>query len=198
MSTETFGSFADVFGGATPKTTEQSYWDGDLAWATPTDVTRLSSPYLLATTRKITADGLRSCAAILHPVGTIFMTSRATIGAFAVNQLPAATNQGFIAVRPRRDADRWFLFEEMRSRVAEFLDNANGSTFQEISRGTFKELPLLVPAPEAIDELDTAISPLHGKAAQLAQESSALEALRDMLLPELLYGRLLGAGPKAG
>lgn len=32
--------------------------------------------------------------------------------------------------------------------------------------------------------LDTAISPLHGKAAQLAQESSALEALRDMLLPE--------------
>lgn len=196
--TSTFGSFADVYGGATPSTTEPTYWDGGLAWTTPTDVTRLPSPYLFATARTTTEDGLRSSAAVMHPVGTILMTSRATIGAFAVNQIPASTNQGFIVVRPRREADRWFLFEEMRSRVPEFLDNANGSTFLEISRGRFKELPLEVPADEAIAALDDTLAPLHDKAAQLVQETMALEELRDTLLPELLSGRIRVAEDKVG
>lgn len=187
---ETFGTFADVFGGATPKTSEVEYWDGGLAWTTPTDVTRLSSPYLFSTSRTITDIGLRSCAAVMHPAGTIFMTSRATIGAFAVNQLPAATNQGFIAVRPREQADRWFLFEEMRSRVPEFLDNANGSTFMELSRGRFRELPLAVPARQDIDQLDRQLAPLHSKSAQLAEEINRLAGLRASLLPGLLSGHL--------
>lgn len=186
----TFGSFAQVYGGATPRTTEPRYWGGGLAWTTPTDVTRLASPYLFSTSRTISEAGLNSCTTVMHPVGSIFMTSRATIGAFAVNQIPATTNQGFIVVRPRRNAEKWFLFEEMRSRVQEFLDNANGSTFPEISRGRFKELPLDVPETEAIDELDLLLGPLHTKAAQLAEESKFLEILRDVLLPELLSGRI--------
>jgi type I restriction enzyme S subunit len=188
--TSTFGAYADVYGGATPKTTVPDYWGGGLAWTTPTDVTGLSAPYLSKTSRTITNEGLQSCTAVMHPAGTIFMTSRATIGAFAINQVPAATNQGFIAVRPRREADRYFLFEEMRSRVDEFIDNANGSTFLEISRGRFKELPLEVPEPDVIAILDEQVGPLHRKAAQLALESNRLVALRDALLPELLSGRI--------
>lgn len=186
----TFGELADVYGGATPKTSIPDYWDGDIAWTTPTDVTRLGAPYLLSTTRTITDEGLASCSAVVHPTGTIFMTSRATIGAFAMNQLPAATNQGFIAVRPRRDLDRWFLLEEMRFRVPDFMDHANGSTFLEISRGNFKRLPLKVPADSELAELDDLLGPLHRKAAQLTSESERLTGLRDLLLPELLSGRL--------
>ena len=188
--TMTLGAFADVYGGATPKTAELRYWDGEIAWMTPTDVTALSAPYLFDTARRITEEGLASCSATLHPVGTILMTSRATIGAFAINQVPAATNQGFIAARPRRSADRWFLFEEMRSRVPEFLDNANGSTFMELSRGRFKELPLALPAREDIDALASKLAPLHAKAAQLSAESSRIANLREILLPELVAGRL--------
>jgi len=186
----TFGSYANVYGGATPKTKVAEYWGGAHAWATPTDVTGLTAPYLFATSRTITEAGLQNCTATMHPAGTIFMTSRATIGAFALNQVPAATNQGFIAVRPRQDWDRYFLFEEMRSRVDEFRDNANGSTFLEISRGRFKELPLALPQPDAIIQLDVQIRPLHLKAAQLALESARLAHLRNALLPELLSGRV--------
>lgn len=190
VRSSTFGDYADVYGGATPKTTVPENWGGNLAWTTPTDVTGLSAPYLFKTSRTITEEGLRSCTAVMHPAGTIFMTSRATIGEFAINQLEAATNQGFIAVRPRRDIDRFFLFEEMRSRVDEFLDNANGSTFLEISRGRFKELSLSVPGSEVLDQLDARIRPLHAKAAQLSKESARLAMIRDALLPELLSGRI--------
>ncbi|PRB71344.1 restriction endonuclease subunit S [Arthrobacter sp. MYb213] len=188
--TTTFGAYTEVFGGSTPKTSVPNYWGGELAWTTPTDVTGLESPYLFATSRTITEAGLQSCTTLMHPAGTIFMTSRATIGAFAINQIPAATNQGFIAVRPRREDDRWFLFEEMRSRVEEFIYNANGSTFLEISRGSFKELPLNVPHPDAIAQLDRSLEPLHAKASQLEMEAQRLTALRDTLLPELLTGRI--------
>lgn len=192
VDTETltsFGASADVFGGATPQTGVPEYWGGDVAWATPTDVTTLPTPYLFDTARKITRLGLASCAATLHPPGTIFMTSRATIGAFCLNEVPAASNQGFIAVRPKREKDRWFLFEEMRSRVPEFLDNANGSTFLELSRGRFKQLPLARPSEPAIERLATQLEPIHAKASQLTTESSRLAELRDALLPLLWSGR---------
>lgn len=190
LTESTFGDFAEVFGGATPKTSEPDFWNGGIAWATPTDMTALSAPYLFGTSRTISERGLVGTSAVLHPAGTIFMTSRATIGVFAVNQIPAATNQGFIAVRPKEEFHRWFLFEEMRSRVPEFLDNANGSTFLELSRGRFKELPLRVPEQSKLVELDEALSPLHAKAAQLVRESSTLMRARDTLLPELLSGRI--------
>ncbi len=190
----TFGSFAEVFGGATPTTSNPDYWSGNLAWATPTDVTRSAVPYLFETNRKITSAGLNSCTATMHPPGTILMTSRATIGAFAVNQVPMATNQGFIAVRPARAAHRWFIFEEMRSRVAEFLGNANGSTFLELSRGRFKTLGLSLPFESELESLDRVLGPLHAKAAQLARESLGLCQLREALLPELLAGRLSAGG----
>jgi type I restriction enzyme S subunit len=186
----TFGEFAEVFGGATPKTTESSFWDGDIVWATPTDITALSAPYLFGTARMITEAGLASTSATLHPEGTIFMTSRATIGSFAVTHVPAATNQGFIAVRPRQPAHRWLLFEEMRARVPEMLDRANGSTFLELSRGNFKQMSLAVPDEAEVAELDSVLAPLHKKAAQLDRESSRLAKVRDTLLPELLSGRI--------
>jgi len=186
----TFGEFANVFGGATPKAAEPSYWNGGIAWVTPTDITALGAPYLFRTARTISQGGLGSTSATLHPPGTIFMTSRATIGAFAVAQLPAATNQGFIAVRPRMPEHRWFLFEEMRSRVPEMLDRANGSTFMELSRGNFKVMPLDVPSDGALRDLNAQLAPLHARAAQLGQENTRLADVRDALLPELLSGRI--------
>jgi type I restriction enzyme S subunit len=190
LHSSTFGEFAEVFGGSTPKTSVSEYWDGGIAWTTPTDITALSAPYLFSTARTISDSGLASSSATLHPAGTIFMTSRATIGSFAVNQIPAATNQGFIAVRPRHSIHRWFLFEEMRSRVAEMLDRANGSTFMELSRGNFKSMVIEVPVEDKLAELDATLSPIHAKAAQLVRESSRLSSLRDALLPELISGRV--------
>lgn len=187
---ETFDRTAFVYGGGTPRTSEKSYWDGDIAWTTPTDVTALSAPYLFKTSRTITNKGLANCASRLYPCGSIFMTSRATIGAFAVSQIPAAVNQGFIVVVPPRVELRWWLFHEMRSRVDEMLSLANGSTFPELSRKNFKAMPVRIATADALKEFDAKVSPLHQRAAQAAQESVVLAALRDILLPKLMSGAI--------
>ncbi|MFF4386269.1 restriction endonuclease subunit S [Streptomyces sp. NPDC001552] len=186
----TFGSVATVVGGGTPSTKIGEYWGGKLAWATPTDVTALSSPYLFQTGRMITAEGLENCASQLYPEQSILMTSRATIGAFALPQVPVAVNQGFIVVLPRTEKLRWWLLHEMRSRVDEMVSLANGSTFLELSRKNFKAMSIRLPGDEFIAEFARTVSPLHERAAQATAESRALAALRDTLLPQLMSGKL--------
>lgn len=187
---ETFGSIAEVGGGGTPNTKVPEYWNGDIAWTTPSDVTALRAPYLFATDRKITDVGLSDCATKLYPAGSIFMTSRATIGAFAIPQVPAAVNQGFIVVFTADKKLTMWLFHDMRDRVDEMRSLANGSTFLELSRKNFKAMSVRLPAPEVISTFADRAIPLHQKAAAASAENSTLIELRDTLLPELMSGRL--------
>lgn len=187
---ETFESVSSVYGGGTPSTGEPSYWDGGIAWTTPSDVTALSAPYLFSTDRKITESGLLNCASRLYPAGSIFMTSRATIGAFAVPQIPAAVNQGFIVVVPPRDELRWWLFHEMRSRIDDMLSLSNGSTFLELSRKNFKSMPIRMGSLDVLKRFNDKVAPLHQRAAKAAQESGSLTDLRDTLLPKLMSGEI--------
>ncbi|MEU9974130.1 restriction endonuclease subunit S [Streptomyces sp. NPDC051014] len=186
----TFGSTATIVGGGTPSTKAEEYWGGEIAWTTPTDVTALSAPYLFETGRTVTGEGLENCASQLYPAQSIFMTSRATIGAFALPQMAAAVNQGFIVVLPPTEELRWWLFHEMRSRVEEMISLANGSTFLELSRKNFKAMPIRLGSDQSIAEFARAVSPLHRRAAQAAAESRTLAALRDTLLPQLMSGKL--------
>ncbi|MCG5457768.1 restriction endonuclease subunit S [Micromonospora sp. PSH03] len=187
---ETFGSIAQVGGGGTPSTKVPEYWEGDIAWATPSDVTALGAPYLFGTSRRITDAGLDNCASVLYPAGSIFMTSRATIGAFAFPQAPTAVNQGFIVVvTPDEELAMW-LFHEMRDRVDEMRSLANGSTFLELSRKNFKAIGVRLPTPAARKEFAGKAIPLHQRAAAATAENATLAKLRDTLLPELMSGRL--------
>jgi type I restriction enzyme S subunit len=186
----TFGELASVYGGSTPKTGVAEYWDGEYAWAVPRDITALGAPYLFDTERHITAAGLTSIGNRLYPPGSIFMTSRATIGAFAVLQRPCAANQGFIVVIPQDDIHRWFLFHEMRSRVDDMIGLANGSTFLEISRGTFRNISTVLPSQAELRQLHDLLDPLHAWCAALVAESVGLATLRDAVLPGLLSGDL--------
>jgi type I restriction enzyme S subunit len=187
---ETFGSVAAVGGGGTPSTKVESYWGGDIAWTTPSDVTALPSPYLFSTGRKVTSEGLETCASPLYPANSIFMTSRATIGAFALPQIPAAVNQGFIVVTPPSEPMRWWLFHEMRSRVPEMISLCNGSTFLELSRKNFKALKVRLPGADEIEKFARVAAPLHGRAMHAAEENHWLVEIRDTLLPQLMSGRI--------
>jgi type I restriction enzyme S subunit len=187
---ETFGSIAQVGGGGTPSTKVAEYWNGDIPWTTPSDVTALKAPYLFDTSRKISDQGLAECASVLYPAGSILMTSRATIGAFAIPQVPTAVNQGFIVVNsPTKELAMW-LFHEMRDRVDEMRSLANGSTFLELSRKNFRAMEVRLPPSDVIRNFAETAIPLHQKVAAVSAENSTLAELREVLLPELMSGRV--------
>jgi type I restriction enzyme S subunit len=188
--TASYEDFAVVGGGGTPSTKRPELWGGRICWATPTDVTALENPYLTSTSRQITPEGLDNCASPLYPAGSILMTSRATIGAFALAEVPMAVNQGFIVANPKQPKLDMWLFHEMRSRVNDYLAVANGATFLELSRGRFRTLKMLTQAPEVMENFGDQVRPLHTAARHAMRENRTLIELRDTLLPALMSGRL--------
>lgn len=175
-----YGDLA-VFGGGTPSTKKPEYWEGGVInWVTPTDVTGLSNHALFESSRKITDAGLEACSSVLHPAGSILMTSRASIGFFAVNEAPAATNQGFIVVEPENADVRWWVYHHMKRDVGLFLQLSNGATFMELSRGMFKSLPLKLYRGK------TVLKDIHAQITSLAAENRELSETRDLLIRKLI------------
>jgi len=185
-----FDDVVDAVGGATPSTARSDFWDGDVVWLTPTDVTRNDCLYLPTSSRKITQAGYDACSARLLPVGTIFMTSRASIGYFALMDQPACTNQGFISVLPKLPNSRNFFLFHLMSRVEEFEAKATGSTFKELSKKAFRDLTLLVPDAAVLAAFEVAVQPLIDQVINLKKQTARLNEARDALLPKLMSGEI--------
>ena len=183
------GRVADVVGGTTPSTKVTEYWDGGThCWATPKDLSALSSPILLDTQRKITDAGLRQIGSGLLPKGTLLLSSRAPIGYLAVSEERVAINQGFIAMPPRKGFSNLFLLHWCGLFHDEIVNHANGSTFLEISKRNFRRIPMVVPPEAVMATFDTLASTHHQRMVSNARQSRALTVQRDSLLPRLVSG----------
>jgi type I restriction enzyme S subunit len=134
----------DVSSGGTPDTTKAQYWDGNINWCTPTDITALKNKYLGDTKTKITAEGLKSSSAKILPPFSIIVCTRATIGKAAINTVPMSTNQGFKNIIPK-NVDVDFLFYKIISEEKGLFKIACGSTFLEVSKTDFDNFHIAVP-----------------------------------------------------
>ncbi len=188
---KTISDLAEIVGGSTPRTTEAAYWEGGThAWATPKDLSKLSVPVLLETERRITDDGLAQISSGLLPVGTVLLSSRAPIGYLAIAEVPVAINQGFIAMKPRDGVSNLYLLFWARAAHEEIVSRANGSTFLEISKSSFRPIPLAAPPPEVFAAFEHLAKPLFARLVSNEHEFRTLAALRDALLPKLISGEL--------
>lgn len=137
---------AEIRSGGTPSTTQPRFWDGDIPWCTPTDITRLDGhKYLIQTERKITTSGLKNSSAEILPVDSILMTSRATIGESAINKVPISTNQGFKNFVPFANVDVDFLYYLIKMHKQTFISLCGGSTFLEIGKKQLEIFPVALP-----------------------------------------------------
>jgi restriction endonuclease S subunit/predicted GIY-YIG superfamily endonuclease len=182
---------AEVVGGSTPKTERAEYWEGGTHhWVTPKDLSGLSMPVLLDTERKITDAGLGQISSGLLPKGTVLLSSRAPIGYLAIAEVPVAVNQGFIAMKPRPGVSNLFLLRWAGAAHDEIVSRANGSTFLEISKASFRSISTVTPAADIMDAFDRVTRPMYLKVVEHERESRTLAALRDTLLPKLISGEL--------
>jgi type I restriction enzyme S subunit len=105
-----------VLGGGTPSKEINDYWqDGMINWYTPTDLTKAQAMFADASISKITETGLVNSSAKMFPPNSVMMTSRATIGAIAINTTEACTNQGFITCLPNMRVPLFFLFHWLKN-----------------------------------------------------------------------------------
>ena len=139
-----------VIGGGTPKTNVPSFWDGEIPWLTPADLSGHKEIYVSAGGRNIKREGLDSSSAQLMPAGAVLYSSRAPIGYVAISANPLATNQGFKSVVPYDFSMSEYLYYCLQARTPDIEQRATGTTFKEISGSAMAET--IIPLPPIAEQ----------------------------------------------
>lgn len=187
---KTIADVCETVGGGTPSTKVPEYWNGTVTWVIPSDITKNDSLVLLDSERKITNTGLRESSARIVPAETILMTSRASVGFFALMDREVCTNQGLINIIPHGEEMRMYLLFNLMSRVAEIRSNAKGTTYPEISRGRFRTMAIVIPEKTLITEFANTTSDIVRQVRYLKHSNLRLATARDLLLPRLMNGEI--------
>lgn len=177
-----------VKGGTTPSTKNSEYWDGEIHWTSPRDLSNSTSIFLFDTERKITNEGLAQISSGLLPVGTVLMSSRAPIGYLTLTEIPVAINQGYIGIICDKYASNYFMFLWCKENMDTIENAGNGSVFQEISKSAFRSLDFTVPPSEKLKQFDKKVEPMFQKMKLNTIQIRTLTKLRDTLLPKLMSG----------
>ncbi len=180
-----------IVGGTTPSTKQPLFWEGGHHfWATPKDLSALTTPVLMRTNRKITDKGLARISSGLLPIGTVLMSSRAPIGYLAIAEVSVAINQGFIAMLPKPNISNLFLLYWCEYFKSEIINHANGSTFLEINKRNFRQILMTISDPLVMSRFDDNIQPLYNRIKINETENNILANIRDTLLPKLISGEI--------
>ena len=137
-----------VVGGSTPKSDVQEYWDGDINWVTPADLSRLSGFEIRDSLRTITEAGLQSCGTSLVPSGSLILSTRAPIGSLGLATMELCTNQGCKALVPRSGELSRFAAYAMSIAGPALNVRGKGTTFLELSGDELASFRLAFPRRE--------------------------------------------------
>ncbi len=141
----TLSEIGTIVGGATPSTKNTSFYDGNIPWLTPKDLSVNSNKYILRGERNITEAGFKSCSCKMLPKGSVLFSSRAPIGYVAITANDMCTNQGFKSVIPNEETDSEFLYYLLKYNKDNIASQGSGTTFAEVSGKTMKEIEVMVP-----------------------------------------------------
>ncbi|KUK79867.1 MAG: Restriction modification system DNA specificity domain, partial [Mesotoga prima] len=185
------GQAVKCVGGTTPSTKNPAFWDGGKnPFVTPKDMSSLTSPVILDTSRHITDAGVDKINSGRLPIGSVILSSRAPIGYLAITEVPVSVNQGVIAMICNKDLPNYYVLHWTETNMDTIKRNAGGTTFAEISKRNFRPIPVVVPQKLVLEAFVQQVEPLHKQVVLNLQESNTLASLRDTLLPKLISGEL--------
>jgi restriction endonuclease S subunit len=200
------GIIISVDSGGTPSTKEEDYWDGNIPWLTPKEITDYEPIFISNTDRKISEIGLKNSSAKLLPAETVMLTKRAPVGAVAVSAIPMCTNQGFLNFQCGEKLKPLYLAYWFRANREYLNAVANGSTYPELYKSDLFEFEISVPPVEEQEKIIEFINSLQfhiflGKPLEqsiinskdvisLQEQNARLIKLRDMILPLVMSGEI--------
>ena len=188
---ERIGNIGEVIGGGTPSTENEEYWDGDIPWLSPVDLSDNTNVYVSRGGKNITKLGLQKSSAKMMPKDTVLLSSRAPVGYVALAKNPICTNQGFKSVVCNTSVIQpIYLYFYFRMNKNYLQSITSGATFPELSGSMMKKLKVLLPQMELQKEFSKKANIFISKAELLSEQITNLTQQRDLLLPRLMRGAL--------
>jgi type I restriction enzyme, S subunit len=184
------GEVCQIISGGTPSTRNSKYWDGEIKWCTPTDITKTKYKYLESTARKISSEGLKNSSATLLPEGTLLLCSRATVGEVKIATNEISTNQGFKSLICSDSVDNEYLFYLINLNKQKFIDKAFGSTFLEISKKNTADIEFEFPSVEEQKAIAEILSDMDEELQALRRKREKMVRVKEGMMQQLLTGRI--------
>ncbi len=147
MSKKRLGDICNVVTGSTPKTNVEEYWDGDIKWITPAELTE--DTYILEdSVRKITELAVQKTGLSSFPKGTVILSSRAPIGKVAIAGCEMYCNQGFKNLICTNEIYNEYLYWFLKGKTKFLNSLGRGATFKEISKTIVENIEIELPSIE--------------------------------------------------
>ena len=183
------GDIAIVVGGGTPDTNTSQYWNGKIQWFTPSEIGR--NKYVDNSVRTISEEGLNKSSAKLLPIGTILLSSRATVGECSINKKECTTNQGFQSLIPKENISNEFVYYLIQTKRKDLIRKSCGSTFLEISANEVRKIVISIPTIKEQDKIANVLSLLDER---IATQNKIIEDLKKLkcAIIEKLYAEVKG------
>ncbi len=178
------GSVCEIVGGGTPDTLHTEYWGNTVEWFTPSEIGK--TKYVNNSVRKLSDIGLDNSSAKLLPIGTVLLTTRATLGEMSIAKQECSTNQGFQSLIPHTDRVSSEYLYYMQIIIKPWCEKyASGNTFREISKSALSDCIIPIPdraRQEQIVKLLSSIDLIIGGAESI---SMSLSKIRHGLMQQL-------------
>lgn len=129
----------DVIGGGTPKTTEESYWNGSIPWLSVKDFCG-DKKYVYNTEKSITVEGLNNSSTKLLHKDNIIISARGTVGELAMIPYDMVFNQSCFGLIPKGNNDPHFVYYLLKDKVRSLKSQTQGSVFDTITKATFDRI----------------------------------------------------------
>ena len=177
------GEVCEVIGGSTPKTSDDTFWDGDYYWISPAELD--GSKYVYSTTRTITDAGVRSAHLQILPIGTVLLSSRAPIGKVAITKVPMYCNQGFKNLVCGKDLINEYVYWFLKHNTDYLNSLGTGATFKEISKKVVEQIPIPVPPIAEQEKIVAELDCLSGIIEKKKQQLKELDNLAQSIFYEM-------------
>ena len=138
------GDICEIVSGSTPKTSVPDYWDGDVKWITPAELSD-DSYIIYDSARKITTLGVEKTGLRSFPAGTVILSSRAPIGKVAIAGCEMYCNQGFKNLICSGKINNRYLYWFLKGHIELLNSLGRGATFKEISKQIVSAIEIDVP-----------------------------------------------------
>ena len=130
--------------GSTPKSSESTYWGGDITWITPADY-KTEDKYICSSRKAITQEGLDSCGTSKVPAGSIIVSNRAPIGSIGIAEKELCTSQGCKSLVKIAEINEEYIYYYLSVMSGPLNMLGRGTTFMELSSNDLANFRLPIP-----------------------------------------------------
>lgn len=179
-----------IYSGGTPKTSEETYWNGELNWMSSGET---RNNFIIDTEKYITQQGAdKSSTKLANRLNTVIASAGQgfTRGQTSLLLIDTYINQSLITLKPKYYYE-FFNYFNIKRRYDELRNISDSHSIRgSLTTKMICKLGTILPSIEVLKEFCVIIEPIIIQIENNIRNSQNIEELRNQLLPKLMNGEI--------